>query len=136
MTMNFQSSGKSFIFNEEIDIQCINDLYGDDYPYIEEVFVTVLSEYKLLAENVVSSFHSQNIPALKSAVHKIKPIFGFVGLTATQRICQDFEDQCQGALSFDELAHAYGELTDYLIRSRALIEEEQRKLELFNRQRA
>lgn len=136
MTMNFQAGNNSFIFNEEIDIQCINDLYGDDFPYIEEVFVTVLTEYKVLAENITSSYASQDIPALKSAVHKIKPIFGFVGLMVVQQRCQEFEDLCQGASSFDLLANDYNELNDILIKSRSLLEEERRKLEFFNRQRA
>jgi HPt (histidine-containing phosphotransfer) domain-containing protein len=134
--MNSQSSDKPFIFNEKIDIQCINDLYGDYYVYIEEVFGTVLTEYKMLAENITSSYTSQNIPALKSAVHKIKPIFGFVGLTIIQQQCQDFEDLCQGASSFDLLANDFNELNDNLIKSKSLIEEEKRKLELFNRQHA
>jgi HPt (histidine-containing phosphotransfer) domain-containing protein len=134
--MNFQPINNSFIFNDKIDIQCINDLYGDDYPYIEEVFTTVLTEYKVLAENVTTYYASQDIPALKSAVHKIKPIFGFVGLTEVQQQFQDFETLCQSASSFELLTNDYSELNDTLINSKSLIEEEKRKLELFNRQRA
>ena len=73
--MNIQDNNNSFIFNEKIDIKCISDLYGDDYLYIEEVFTTVLTEYKVLAENITSNYASHDIPAIKSAVHKIKPIF-------------------------------------------------------------
>jgi HPt (histidine-containing phosphotransfer) domain-containing protein len=134
--MNSETENKSFIFNEKIDLQCINDLYGDDYLYIEEVFVTVLTEYKLLAENITSCYSSQDIPALKSAVHKIKPIFGFVGLTAIQQQCQEFEDLCQDPKSFDLLANDFTELNDNLTMSKSLLEEERKKLELFNRQRA
>jgi HPt (histidine-containing phosphotransfer) domain-containing protein len=134
--MNSQNSNNSFIFNDKIDIQCISDLYGDDYPYIEEVFTTVLGEYKTLAENIASNYASHDIPALKSAVHKIKPIFGFVGLTDVQEQCQDFETLCQTITSFELLAYDYNELNDALLNSKSLIEEEKRKLELFNRQRA
>ena len=134
--MNSEKENKSFIFNAKIDVQCINDLYGDDYLYIEEVFVTVLTEYKLLAENINSGFASQDIPALKSAVHKIKPIFGFVGLPDIQQQCQEFEDLCQDPGPFDLLANDFNELNDNLTKSKSLLEEERRKLELFNRQRA
>jgi HPt (histidine-containing phosphotransfer) domain-containing protein len=134
--MNPKTENKSFIFNEKIDVQCINDLYGDDYLYIEEVFVTILTEYKLLAENIASCYSKQDIPALKSAVHKIKPIFGFVGLTVIQQQCQEFEDLCQDTMSFDLLANDFNELNDNLTMSKSLLEEERRKLELFNRQRA
>src|ERR1035438_7249938 len=122
--MNFQPINNSFIFNDKIDVQCINDLYGDDYPYIEEVFTTVLTEYKVLAENITGYYASEDIPALKSAVHKIKPIFGFVGFTEVQQQCQHFENLCQSASSFELLTNDYSELNDTLINSKSLIEEE------------
>jgi hypothetical protein len=134
--MNSYANDKSFIFNNEISAQSINDLYGDDYAYIEEVFDTVLKEYEVLANNINSCYTSQNIPALKAAVHKIKPIFGFVGLLTVQQQCQQFENICHSTASFDFLVNDFGSLKNSLIKSKSLIEEEKKKLELFNNQRA
>src|SRR5882672_6130709 len=116
--MNSYASDKSFIFNDEISVQSINDLYGDDYAYIEEVFDTVLKEYEVLTNNINSNYTSQNIPALKAAVHKIKPIFGFVGLLSVQQQCQQFENICHSAGSFDSLVNDYGLLKNSLIKSK------------------
>ncbi len=134
--MTSDSNDKSFIFNDEISTQSITDLYGDDYVYVEEVFDTVLKEYQLLFNNINSHYTSGDIPALKSAVHKIKPIFGFVGLLSVQQQCQQFETTCHSASSIDFLANDYGSLKNSLIKSKSLIEEEKKKLELFNNQRA
>lgn len=134
--MNSYANGKSFSFNDEISAQSINDLYGDDYTYIEEVFDTVLKEYELLANNISSCYASQDVPALKAAVHKIKPIFGFVGLLAVQQQCQQFENICHSAASVDFLVNDFGSLKNSLIKSKSLIEDEKKKLELFNNQRA
>ena len=134
--MNNYSNGKSFIFNAEISVQSIKDLYGDDYTYIEEVFETVLKEYEVLTNNIISAYASQDIPVLKAAVHKIKPIFGFVGLLTVQQQCQQFENSCHSASTFDSLVNDFGSLKNSLIKSKSLIEEEKRKLELFNNQRA
>jgi HPt (histidine-containing phosphotransfer) domain-containing protein len=134
--MSSYANDKPFIFNDEISAQSITDLYGDDYPYIEEVFDTVLKEYEVLANNINSNYTSRDISALKAAVHKIKPIFGFVGLLAVQQQCQQFENTCHSAASFDSLADEFGLLKNSLIKSKSLIEEEKKKLELFNNQRA
>jgi HPt (histidine-containing phosphotransfer) domain-containing protein len=132
MFMNTPTGNKAFIFNEEIDTQRIIDLYADDYVYIEEVFDTVLLEYEVLADNICSCHASGNIPALKSAVHKIKPIFGFVGLIEMQDQCQQFENSCQDASSVDSLAGDYKLLSVNLIKNKLLIEKEKGRLELFN----
>jgi len=134
--MNSYSNDKSFIFNVEINVQSIKDLYGDDYVYIEEVFETVLNEYEMLTNNIISAYTSKDIPALKAAVHKIKPIFGFVGLLMVQQQCQQFENICHSAPSFDSLVNDFGSLKNSLTKSKLLIEEEKKKLELFNNQRA
>jgi len=134
--MNNQISNKPFIFNEEISTQSISELYGDDYVYVQEVFETVLREYELLTNNIHSCYDSRNIPALKAAVHKIKPIFGFVGLNAVQQQCQQFENVCQNTTSFDSLLNDYSHLNNKLIKSKSLIEEEKKKLEHFNNQRS
>lgn len=132
MFMNTPNGNKAFIFNEEIDAQRISELYSDDYVYIEEVFDTVLQEYEVLADNICSCHASGNLPALKSAVHKIKPMFGFVGLIGMQDQCQQFENSCQAATSFDSLAGDYELLKVNLIKNKLLIEKEKGRLELFN----
>ena len=134
--MNDRVSDRTFIFNEEIDTQCITDLYGDDYAYVEEVFCTVLSEYDKLTENILAAYGTGDLQALKSAVHKIKPVFGFVGLPALQNQCQELEQHCQSSSSFDQIESDYISLKNKLIRSKSVIEEEKKKLDLFNRQRS
>jgi HPt (histidine-containing phosphotransfer) domain-containing protein len=93
-----------------------------------------LNEYGTLIENIFVQYDSHNIPALKAAVHKIKPIFGFVGLISMQHQCQQFEDNCQPSSPFDMLVNNYNALKNNLISSKSIIEEEKRKLELFNSQ--
>ena len=89
--MNNLKVSNAFVFNAEIDTNYLNSLYGDDYIYLQEVFDTVLKDYQSLTDNIEYSYTSGNLTALRSAVHKIKPVFGFVGLTVVQQQCQHFE---------------------------------------------
>ena len=130
--MNNLQTSNTFVFNTEFDINYLFSLYGDDYHYLQEVFNTVLSDYQTLTDNIEYSYSSGNLNALRSSVHKIKPVFGFVGLTTVQEQCQQFEKICDTAHSPDQLATDFENLKNKIVQSRQLIEAEKKKLELFN----
>jgi HPt (histidine-containing phosphotransfer) domain-containing protein len=132
MVMNNLTAINSFIFNTEIDTNYLQSLYGEDYVYLQEVFATVLNDYESLKDNMEYSYSSGNLASLKSAVHKIKPVFGFVGLTAVQQECQQFEDACGTASSPDLLARDFEQLKNRISQSKQILEEELKKLEIYN----
>jgi HPt (histidine-containing phosphotransfer) domain-containing protein len=134
--MNSLSTANPFSFNAEIDSEYIQSLYGDDFEYIHEILLTVLNDYDGLAENVDLNYSSGNIAHLKSAVHKIKPVFGFVGLVSIQKECLAFEQRCGTQVSIDELATEMEQLRNRIATGKQIIEEEAKKLEIYNRNRA
>jgi HPt (histidine-containing phosphotransfer) domain-containing protein len=130
--MNNLKVSNAFVFNAEIDTNYLNSLYGDDYIYLQEVFDTVLKDYQSLTDNIEYSYTSGNLTALRSAVHKIKPVFGFVGLTVVQQQCQQFEQICGTVSSPDKLAGDFETLKNKIFESKLLIEEERKRLEIYN----
>jgi HPt (histidine-containing phosphotransfer) domain-containing protein len=130
--MNNLKVSNAFVFNAEIDTNYLNSLYGDDYIYLQEVFDTVLKDYQSLTDNIEYSYTSGNLTALRSAVHKIKPVFGFVGLTVVQQQCQQFEQICGTVSSPDKLAGDFETLKNKIFESKLLIEEEKKRLEIYN----
>jgi HPt (histidine-containing phosphotransfer) domain-containing protein len=130
--MNNHTALNSFIFNAEIDTNYLQSLYGDDYVYLQEIFATVLNDYESLTDNIEYSYSSGNLTALKAAVHKIKPVFGFVGMTAVQQECQQFENICGTVSSPDMLTRDFELLKNRIFQSKLVIEEEKKKLEIFN----
>jgi HPt (histidine-containing phosphotransfer) domain-containing protein len=91
-----------------------------------------MHDYQSLTDNIEYNYSSGNLNALRSAVHKIKPVFGFVGLTTVQQLCQDFEQICSAASSPDQLSGDFESLKNKISQSKQLIEEEKKKLEIFN----
>jgi hypothetical protein len=98
---------------------------------IGETFADVLSEYNDFVQSIYVSYEAKDVPALKGAVHKIKPLFGFVGLLSLQTQCQDFEYACQDRVWAD-LADEFNLLRNKLVQVRPLIETEKERLERFN----
>jgi len=124
-------SDKKFQFSAAINSQYIIDLYAGDYIMIEETFTDVLHEYDAFVTRIVTSFQENDRPALKSAIHKIKPLFGFVGLTSLQAWCLQFENACLN-ISDTDLAVSFDPLREQLLAARAIIEKERMRLAEFN----
>jgi HPt (histidine-containing phosphotransfer) domain-containing protein len=129
--MNNPLSDTTFSFSPPIDGHYLFDLYAGDYVMIEETFADVLKDYDGFVQVIFSSYQSKNIPALKSAVHKIKPLFGFVGLLSIQAQCQDFENACQRA-EFPELARSFNALKISLLEARSIIDKDKTRLTAYN----
>ena len=126
-------SHKEFTFSDAINSGYIIDLYAGDYVMIEETFGDVLREYDGFVDRILISYHEKDRPALKSAIHKIKPLFGFVGLTSIQALCLQFENSCLEAPDA-ALAEAFPPLEVQLRSARGIIEIEKGRLEEFNKQ--
>jgi hypothetical protein len=123
----------AFVFSHPIDNQYILELYAGDYVMIGETFADVLQDYDGFVQKVYSSYEEKDLAALKGAVHKIKPLFGFVGLVAIESQCLRFENTCQSATPTN-LDADFTVLKNSLIQARKIIETEKERLLRFNAQ--
>ena len=128
--MNNAPANNTFQFSPPIDSRYLIELYAGDYGMIGETFSDVLTEYDVFVQHINDSYEQGDRVALKSAVHKIKPLFGFVGLLALQAECQDFENSCLHT-GDGVLASSFTALRHRLMSIRTLIESEKTRLEAF-----
>jgi HPt (histidine-containing phosphotransfer) domain-containing protein len=124
-------SDSNFVFCDAIDGEYIIDLYAGDYIMIQETYEDVLREYDDFIERVITTYHEGDINALKSAIHKVKPLFGFVGLTTLQTTCLQLENSCS-TMTLAELASFFPSFEKSLREAKAVIESEGRRLAAFN----
>ncbi|HEY4109813.1 Hpt domain-containing protein [Puia sp.] len=124
-------SNTDYIFSEAIDGPFIIDLYAADYVMIEETFTDVLREYDDFVQRIITTYHENDVAALKSAVHKIKPLFGFVGLTTQQSRCLQMENTCL-SMTPAQLAEAFPPFQTMLLEAKSIIEKENTRLAAFN----
>jgi HPt (histidine-containing phosphotransfer) domain-containing protein len=69
---------------------------------------------------------------LKRATHKLKPTFGYVGLTAIEEQVKQFEDLCQKVPNTEDLKDDFKQIVATLADSKDLIASEYQKLKAFN----
>ena len=125
--MSNPGANTTFTFSPPIDSHYLIELYAGDYVMIGETFTDVLLEYDVFVEHIEAGYEQDDRTSLKSAVHKIKPLFGFVGLLTLQAECQQFENSCLQA-DAGALASNFNSLKDKLLKVRGLIESEKDRL--------
>lgn len=123
---------KTFIFNGRIDREFLYTLYENDYSYMEEIFLTTISQLLSDFPTLEIAFNAGDIKALEKAVHKIKPSFGFVGMPRLQEQCQQFENQCKES-TIELMSNSFASLQETIKASVELIEQEYERLKSFNR---
>lgn len=127
-----QTISKQFIFNEKFDGESLFSLYADDFAYMEEIFLTTLRHFDPDFESIKLAYADANIIDLKKAIHKIKPTFGFVGLTGVETSCREFEQLCERSSVIEEVTEQYREICSKLMDAKDIMEAEYKRLKEFN----
>jgi HPt (histidine-containing phosphotransfer) domain-containing protein len=128
--MNSGANHKDYTFSSPFNGQYINELYDNDPILIDETFGDVLKEYNPMLQDVLVCYRAGDIRALRSAVHRIKPLLGYVGLTGFQSECQKFESNCERD-PFPSLHDDFASLSANLTSAKGMIENEKAKLEAY-----
>jgi len=86
---NLEHGSVVFDFQEEIDLEYLNEAYGDDLEYAKEMFVVFLSIIDEAMEALYQVVENQETEKIKQQAHKIKPTFTMIGLSSiTQAMSQ------------------------------------------------
>lgn len=123
---------KPFVFNKSLDVGFLTELFENDMQFAATVFEDFLQNFPQFEEEVNTAYNAQNILALRSAFHKCKPLFGYVGFTSVQLLIQEFENKCLMVNTIAELNGSYTFLQEIIKNAHSLIEEEYERLKEFN----
>src|ERR1700744_1867026 len=125
------ATSKSFIFNESLDRNFLDELFDGDTLYAETVFEDFLRDLPAYWNRVESACKDRNMPALGTCIHTCKTLFGYVGFTDLQEFCQAFENKCANH-SMEELMADYSLLVEKKEKAQRVIESEYSRLKSFN----
>lgn len=120
-----------FVFNESLNAAFLGELFEGDTIYAETVFEDFLRDLPVYWERVETAFNHKNLPALGTCIHTCKTLFGYVGFTDLQDLCQQFENKCS-VNTVEELRIDYILLVQRKEKAQHIIEKEYTRLRLFN----
>ena len=120
-----------FVFDESLNAAFLAELFDGDTTYAETVFEDFLRDLPVYWQRVDVAFENENLPVLGTCVHTCKTLFGYVGFTDLQELCQQFENKCS-VNRMDELRDEYHLLTGRKEKAQRIIEKEYNRLREYN----
>ncbi|HVW60834.1 MAG TPA: Hpt domain-containing protein [Puia sp.] len=120
-----------FVFHERLNAAFLEELFEGDTIYAETVFEDFLRDLPAYWEKVQASYQNKNMSLLGTNIHTCKTLFGYVGFTDLQELCQEFENKC--ALNTAEaLRMDFNNLTQKKQEAQKIIENEYNRLKSYN----
>lgn len=114
----------AFSFSYPLDQRFLESLYGDDLLYAQEVFTEFLKNTRIEFEGVKNNYRDNDLKKLRQQLHKIKPTFGFVGLTGLTEKTERVIAACDESASINTIEPECSELFNEIEGSFGLIETE------------
>lgn len=125
------SSPARFIFNKHLDARFLDELFDGDAVYAQIVFEDFLRDLPDYWQDVETAYDRKDLAGVRTSIHKCKTLFGYVGFSDIQQLCQEFENSCSEK-SIAELAAGYQVLVNRKEEARHIIENEYERLKIFN----
>lgn len=120
-----------FIFDKHLDTHFLDELFDGDAAYAQIVFEDFLRDLPDYWQDVATAYAHRNLNGLRVSIHKCKTLFGYVGFSDIQQLCQDFENGCLDR-ALDALASDYEILVTKKEHAKYIIEIEYERLKIFN----
>jgi len=127
---------ENYQFSTDFDQQFLTELYSDDMITAEEVFQSSIIQIHQELEDAEQLFKNGNITEVRKIFHRIKPLFGYVGLLPVQDYIQTFEDNCIHFRELEGLTLAFENVKTIVLEASSKINEEKSKLRDYNKKRA
>jgi HPt (histidine-containing phosphotransfer) domain-containing protein len=116
------------LYHEKLDTETLKSLYEDDVEHAEVVFRQFMKSVPGQMAGIDTSFAENSIDTFREKVHKVKPVFSFVGLSALNEQATALEVQCKSVNNLQELEPAYTNFKTDFLNSLPVVEEMLQKL--------
>jgi Hpt domain len=132
--MNTQ--GVHYMFSGRFDTSFLSELYGGDMESAREIFDTSVHHLSLELKNAINHFNNGDLVALRRVFHKIKPLYGYVGLPALHDHVLRFENKCAEVSDTDELRYEFEKMTATIGDSLHVLRQELGRMRSFSKTKA
>lgn len=122
----------SLIFDKRLDNDFLQSLYEDDIEHATTVFSQFLEMSPSMMKEIEESYQSGSVEPFRQKVHKLKPVFSFVGLTHLTHKAEILEKKCKEISQIEHISYLYKELKDDYFRNFPIIENEVKRLKESN----
>ena len=125
-----------YMFSGRFDTGYLAELYADDTEIAIEMFTSSIWHISLEMKNAVENYRSGDLEGVRKVFHKIKPMFGYVGLPSLQEHVQQFEKKCLMVEDVESIRKEYEELSSLIGETIQMLQQELNNMHSFTNSRA
>lgn len=82
------------LLDNRLDCEALADMYEGDYEHAEVVFKQFVKNAPAQMKEIDFNYEKDAVADFKAKIHKLKPVFSFVGLTGLSNKAALLEEQC------------------------------------------
>ena len=119
---------RPFAFDQRLNTEFLQSLYEDDIEHAMIVFSQFLQMAPAMMKEIDENYQSGVIENFRQKVHKLKPVFSFVGLTQLTDKAEILEKKCKEVSQIYDVSYLYKELQHHYSLDFPIIENEVKRL--------
>lgn len=116
------------IFDSRLDNIALSDLYDGDMEQALIIFEQFIDTSPGLMQELAERFREGDIEDFRKRVHKIKPVFSYVGLTDLTHIAETIERKCNEISDISEVSQLYDQLKNQYSEGFSIVGNELKRL--------
>ncbi len=125
-----------YVYSGRFDAVFLDEMYAGDIQTAAEIFESSLNHLLAVVDEAGTHYRNGEVEPLRKYFHKIKPLYGYVGLLKVQAKVQHFEDACTATVSVKDLEKPFNELLILLGESNNIIRQELIRMKMYLNVRA
>lgn len=123
------------MFSGRFDSSFLSELYGGDMDSAREIFDTSAHHLSLELKNAINHYNNGDLVALRRVFHKIKPLYGYVGLPRLHDYVLRFETRCTEVSDISELRYEFEKMISIIGESLDVLRQELGRMRSFSNTR-
>jgi HPt (histidine-containing phosphotransfer) domain-containing protein len=96
-----------FSFDKRLDSNFLESIYEGDLEHAQLVFGEFIEYTPVQMQDIEEAFSAGNLKGFGEQIHKIKPMFSFVGLTGLTGEAEVLEKKCKELSDINEISSLY-----------------------------
>lgn len=115
-------------FDKNLDVEFLQALYGDDTEHAMMMFQEFIISVPNMMKEIEESYQKNMIEDFRKKIHKVKPVFSFVGLTQLTKRAELLEAYCKESLYLKDLDGLYEDMKSHYDKNFLIVKEEATRL--------
>ena len=111
-----------FSFNSQVNVNHLNNIYGDDVTIVKIMFESFL-------EDIQAKLQQKNFAVVGGLAHQFKPCFSMIGFPEISPKIHEYELYAKGNPTGDELIRRYNALSPEVVKVKEIVTEDLKRME-------